>query len=125
MPGSAIPSASVMQFIELAVYIPEQEPQVGQASSSYCFSSASENLPALTLPTASKTALRSTTLSPTRPASIGPPLMTMAGKSRRAAAINMAGTILSQLGTSTNPSSACAMAMVSILSAISSRLARE
>ena len=29
-PGSAIPSTSVMQFIEFAVNMPAQEPQVGQ-----------------------------------------------------------------------------------------------
>jgi hypothetical protein len=32
LPGSDRPSASVRQFIELAVNMPEQEPQVGQAS---------------------------------------------------------------------------------------------
>jgi hypothetical protein len=31
LPGSDRPSASVRQFIELAVNMPEQEPQVGQA----------------------------------------------------------------------------------------------
>ena len=31
LPGSAMPSASQRQFIELAVNMPEQEPQVGQA----------------------------------------------------------------------------------------------
>ena len=30
-PGSDIPIVSVKQFIEFAVYIPEQEPQVGHA----------------------------------------------------------------------------------------------
>ncbi len=34
LPGNANPSASVRQFIEFAVNIPEQEPQVGQADSS-------------------------------------------------------------------------------------------
>ena len=34
LPGRAMPMASVRQFMELAVYMPEQEPQVGQASSS-------------------------------------------------------------------------------------------
>ena len=31
LPGSAMPSASHRQFIELAVNMPEHEPQVGQA----------------------------------------------------------------------------------------------
>ena len=34
LPGSARPSASVRQFIELAVNMPEHEPQVGQAERS-------------------------------------------------------------------------------------------
>jgi hypothetical protein len=34
LPGKERPSASVRQFIELAVNIPEQEPQVGQAERS-------------------------------------------------------------------------------------------
>ena len=34
LPESAMPMASVRQFMELAVYMPEQEPQVGQAFSS-------------------------------------------------------------------------------------------
>ena len=41
LPGSASPSASVRQFIELAVNIPEQEPQVGQALRSTSVSPAS------------------------------------------------------------------------------------
>ena len=49
----------------------------------------------------------------------------MAGTSMRTAAMSMPGTILSQLGTSTRPSSWWAMSMVSTLSQISSRLARE
>ena len=34
LPGRAMPMASVRQFIEFAVYMPEQEPQEGQAFSS-------------------------------------------------------------------------------------------
>jgi len=34
LPGSDRPSASVRQFIELAVNIPEHDPQVGQAARS-------------------------------------------------------------------------------------------
>ena len=56
---------------------------------------------------------------------MGPPEQTMAGTSIRTAAMTMPGTILSQLGTSTRPSSWWAMYMVSTLSQISSRLARE
>ena len=42
LPGSARPSASVRQFIEFAVNMPEHEPQVGQASCSMRHNSASE-----------------------------------------------------------------------------------
>ena len=41
LPGSARPSASVRQFIELAVNMPEQEPQVGQAERSIVRASSS------------------------------------------------------------------------------------
>ena len=41
LPGSDRPSASVRQFIELAVNMPEQEPQVGQAERSMAATSAS------------------------------------------------------------------------------------
>ena len=46
LPRSPIPSASVRQFIEFAVYIPEQEPQVGQALFSYSSTSSSLRFPA-------------------------------------------------------------------------------
>ena len=45
-PRRPIPMASVRQFMELAVYIPEQEPQVGQALFSYSSSPSSSSLPA-------------------------------------------------------------------------------
>jgi hypothetical protein len=41
LPGSARPSASVRQFIEFAVNIPEHEPHVGQAASSMISMSSS------------------------------------------------------------------------------------
>ena len=59
------------------------------------------------------------------PGSIAPPLMTTAGRFTRKAPINIPGTILSQFGTSTKPSNPCALAMVSTLSAINSRDAKE
>ena len=43
LPGSARPSASVRQFIELAVNMPEHEPQVGQAERSITSVSASRH----------------------------------------------------------------------------------
>ena len=46
LPRRAMPMASVRQFMELAVYMPEQEPQVGQAFCSYSSTPASSSLPA-------------------------------------------------------------------------------
>ena len=42
--GSDKPSASVRQFMELAVNIPEQEPQVGQAARSMALMVSSETV---------------------------------------------------------------------------------
>src|SRR5438067_7908028 len=106
LPGSARPSASQRQFIELAVNMPEQEPQVGQACCSISLSCFSVIAPAETLPTPSKTVARSIfcPLDGTTPARIGPPETKTAGMLTRAAAIIMPGTILSQLGMQTTPS---------------------
>ncbi len=56
---------------------------------------------------------------------MGPPLTMTAGTFRRIAAISMPGTILSQHGTSTRASKACARAIDSTVSATSSRLGSE
>ena len=125
LPGRARPSTSIMQFIVLAVNMPEQEPQPGQALSSISWRAASSILPAERMPTPSNTLLRSRTLPLFCPAIIGPPDMTTEGRLSSAAAIAMPGTILSQFGTRTSPSKACARAMTSMESMMSSRLARE
>ena len=124
-PGRAMPSASARQFMLLAVNMPAQEPQPGQARSSISRSSPSLSRPSLNVPTASNTELRSKALSPIRPASIGPPLTRTDGMLTRAAAISIPGVILSQFVTRTRASSWWAWAMVSIESAMSSRLGRE
>ena len=59
-PGKPRPMASVRQFMELAVNMPAQEPQVGQALSSISASCDSLILPERTAPTASNTVIRST-----------------------------------------------------------------
>ena len=56
---------------------------------------------------------------------MGPPPTMMAGTLSRMAAMSMPGTILSQHGTSTMASNACAMVMDSTVSAMSSRLGSE
>ena len=125
LPGSPMPRASVKQFMVLAVNMPAQLPHPGQATSSRSLSSSSFIFPALTLPTASKTVMTSVFLPFLRPASIGPPLMIIAGIFMRRAAMSIPGVILSQLVTKTNPSNGWAIAITSIESAISSLLARE
>ena len=92
------------QFIELAVNIPAQEPTPGQAHPSASRSSSIVISPTLALPTYSKTLIRSIFFPWNSPESIGPPLITIVGMSRRAAAISIPGTILSQLGMRTRPS---------------------
>ena len=59
LPGSAMPMTSVMQFMEFAVNMPEQEPQPGHAEDSTALRPSSSILPALYAPTASNTELRS------------------------------------------------------------------
>ncbi len=104
LPFNPIPNASVKQFIELAVYIPEQEPQVGHTFSSNSQSSSIDMVPAATLPTASNIEERLLFSPFTRPASIGPPEQKIVGIFSLAAAIKSPGTFLSQFGTMTSPS---------------------
>ncbi len=54
LPRRPMPRASVRQFMEFAVYMPEQEPHVGQVLHSYSRSFSSVILPALNSPTASE-----------------------------------------------------------------------
>ena len=125
-PGSAKPKTSMRQFIELAVNIPEQDPQVGHPLSSRSLSSCSVISPLLYLPTPSNTETKSI-FSPFsfKPAFIGPPETKIVGIFILIAAINIPGTILSQLEIQINPSKRCDSATVSTLSAINSLLANE
>jgi len=108
--------------MELAVNMPEQEPQVGQAERSMTLTSSSETLSSAAATMAS---IRSTavTLSfhTTLPASIGPPETKTAGMLRRIAAFSMPGVILSQLEMQTMASAQCALTMYSTESAMISR----
>src|SRR5215469_35819 len=125
LPCSDSPSASVRQFMELAVNMPEQEPQVGHAERSMTSTSLS-----LTLSSAAATiaSIRSTDLilplMLTLPDSIGPPETNTTGMFSRSAAISMPGVILSQLEMQTSASEQCALTMYSTLSAINSREGR-
>src|SRR3984885_5425172 len=126
LPGSAKPSASVRQFMRLAVNMPEQEPQVGHAERS--ISSTSASLTELSA-AATMASIRSTDrvlpLMVTLPASTGPPETNTVGMLMRSAAISMPGVILSQLEMQTMASAQCALTMYSTLSAISSRDGNE
>src|SRR5699024_713927 len=96
-PGSERPSASVKQFIEFAVNIPEHEPQVGHAADSiaFTFSSLSESSAAITI-ASTRSRRRFSPSQTTFPDSIGPPETKIVGILRRIDAINMPGVILSQ-----------------------------
>ena len=119
-----MPTASDRQFMLFAVYMPEHDPHPGHTCSSNSSSSSSSIRFAFLAPTASNILERLVSSPFTRPDIIGPPEQTTAGMFSLTAAIIIPGTILSQFGTSTRPSNACAIAIVSTLSAISSRLAR-
>ncbi len=122
LPGSERPRASVRQFIELAVNMPEQEPQVGQAERSMALISCSETRSSAAATMASTRSIAtSLPLSRTLPASIGPPETKTTGMLSRSAAISMPGVILSQLEMQTMASAQCALTMYSTESAISSR----
>ena len=128
--------ASVRQFIELAVNMPEQEPQVGQADSSISLSSASDtagsadaviesirsSLRPVTWRRSDPAAATAVTI---LPASIGPPDTNTVGIFSRSAAMSIPGVILSQLEMHTSASAQCALTMYSTESAMSSRLGSE
>jgi hypothetical protein len=126
LPGSDRPRASVRQFIELAVNMPLQDPQVGQAafsisstSSSVYLSSAAETM------ASTRSSAISRPLITALPASIGPPDTKTAGMFRRMAAISMPGVILSQLEMHTIASAQWALTMYSTESAMISREGSE
>ena len=126
MPGKDKPNASVKQFIELAVNIPEQEPQVGQALRSMASTSLSLTFTsALWIMASIKSNLMSWSESLVLPASIGPPETKTVGIFKRIAAISIPGVILSQLEIHTIASAQCALTIYSTLSAIKSRLGKE
>src|SRR5690606_6250986 len=122
LPGRLSPRASVRQFMELAVNMPEQEPQVGQAERSMRATSSSETLSSAAWTIAStRSSATSLPANLVLPASIGPPETNTTGMLRRNAAISMPGVILSQLEMHTRASAQWALTMYSTLSAMMSR----
>ena len=121
LPGSPKPKASTRQFIELAVNIPEHEPQVGQADRSTFSRSSSDIESSAARPIAStKSNVVSLPLMKLLPASIGPPETKIVGMFKRIVAINIPGVILSQFERHTKASAQCALTMYSTASAMSS-----
>jgi len=126
LPGSERPSASVRQFIELAVNMPLHEPQVGQAERSMvCTSSSVKLSSAAAIIASTRSSACSLPLRMTLPASIGPPLTNTTGMLIRSAAISMPGVILSQLEMQTIASAQWALTMYSTESAMRSREGSE
>ena len=122
LPGKPKPSASTRQFMELAVNIPEHEPQVGHADFSYSAACSSVTLSSAPATMAStRSSLITCPASLVLPASMGPPDTNTVGIFRRSAAINMPGVILSQLEIHTSASAQCALTMYSTESAMISR----
>ena len=121
-PGSESPNASVRQFIELAVNIPEHEPHVGHAD--FSISNRSLSLIESSAP-ATIASTRSRYLLLKRPASIGPPETKTTGILILIAAIIIPGVILSQLLMQIIASARCALQTYSTLSAINSLDGRE
>ena len=104
--------------MELAVNMPEQHPQVGQAASS--MAAASSSLTDV-VGAGHHRVDEVVAAASAQPASMGPPETKIAGMLRRIAAISMPGVILSQLEMQTSASTWWALAMYSTLSAMSSR----
>ncbi len=128
LPGRARPIASVRQFIEFAVNMPEQDPQVGQADSSISSSCSSDTEGSAEATIESiRSSLRPVPAARPAgaPASIGPPDTNTVGIFSRMAAISMPGVILSQFEMQIMASAQCAFTMYSTESAISSRLGSE
>ena len=128
LPGRDSPRASVRQFIELAVNMPEQDPQVGQADRSMASrfsSSTAEFAEAEMAVMRSEPALTTPSTTTEKPDSIGPPETNTVGMFSRMAALSMPGVILSQLEMHTNASAVWALTMYSTESAMISRLGSE
>ena len=121
-PGRARPMASLRQFMELAVNMPEQEPQVGHAACS-----TRRTCSSLMVSSADSTmaSIKSSPFPSSCPASIGPPDTKMVGMLSRMAAMSMPGVILSQLLIQIMASALCALTIYSTLSAMRSREGRE
>ncbi len=126
LPGSDMPSASAALAIVLAVYMPPHAPSPGQIARSMASTSSRGISPREHAPTASNASMIVTSRSVpsdifAMPGRIEPAYRNTLARSRRAAAISMPGSDLSQPASSTEPSSRSACITTSTLSAITSR----
>src|SRR5690606_64494 len=124
LPRRDRPRASGRQFIELAVNMPVQLPQVGQALRAYAATVSSDHESSAAATTA-PTRPRPWSARVVLPAAMGPPETKATGMFRRRAAISMPGVILSQLEMQTMASAQWALTMSSTESAMISREGRE
>ena len=129
-PGKLMPSASAAEAMVFAVYMPPQAPSPGQIAFSMRVRSSSDILPALQAPTASKASMMVTCFSLpsssfTQPGMIEPAYKNTDERSRRAAAMSMPGSDLSQPARRTEPSRRSACMTTSTESAITSRETNE
>ena len=122
LPGSDSPIASVSEFIELAVNIPEQLPHPGQAQLSISAISSSPTLLSAPLTIA---VIRSAFSPLQRPASIGPPLQNTVGILSLIDAMSIPGVTLSQLDIHIMASALWALTIYSTESAMISREGNE
>ncbi len=125
-PGMDMPMASATDAMVLAVYIPPQAPSPGQIARSMASTSARDILPAAQAPTASKASMIVTWRSdPSEslaiPGRMDPAYRNTEARSRRAAAMSIPGSDLSQPASRTDPSSRSAIITVSTESAMTSR----
>jgi len=129
-PGSAIPMASAALAMVFAVYMPPQVPALGQTARSMRSRSPSDIRPRAFAPTASNAVTMLTVCSlpsssRTCPGSSEPAYSSTLETSSRAAAMSIAGMLLSQPASVTMPSSRSACMTVSTESAMTSRLTSE
>ena len=114
-----------MLDIELAVNMPPQAPSPGHAARSMSSTSSRVIVPAAHAPTASNTVVISMFLPLCTPGNVEPLYTNTLGRFNRAAAINIAGMLLSHPANPTNPSKRSACTTTSTLSQMTSRLTNE
>ena len=120
-PGRLIPNASAIEDMVLAVNMPPHAPSPGHAARSISVSSPSVMVPAAHAPTASNTVVMSMLLPLYTPGMVLPLYTNTLARFNRAAAMSIAGMLLSQPARPTNPSKRSPCTTVSTESVMTSR----